>query len=522
MPFSLIQAGTSLQFVDTSGSLSTLTLPTTASLDASVTPRFIVYGNYAVLVNTPNYPLTIDSTGTVRPLTPTAPRTAPVIAAGSSGALTGTYGGVRYSFILKDASGTVIAESDLSPASNTVTISAKMLQVTGIETSPDSITARRLYRPTTNGTVLFPWLDIDGNIVTQVQDDLSDAGLSLLAAPTLGSVPHLITIKEWRNRLWGVDDLSVDTLRFAQADAMWSWPSTNAISIPGIGRDQFGIRALMPRREALGVGRRDLIWQVTGFTPDDFSAVKLSEIIGVESQDTVATFRDTVWWLWKDGVYQWDNNGLTNVSDGKVKSWFSTDSYFNRDMFPYCFATFDPLRLKYKLFLAAAGSTSVDRWVEYDIQTQTWWGPHKTDAFSPTSAFLLTDGQDKQQVVVGSSSDYIWEEQSTATDNVQTGISTEIVSKFYDGDMPDYEKFWGQLSVLGKAQSAGTMTITPKVGYINATAGTAISYDMSKGRQRLNRLGVGKFAQLTLTHSAAGEPVEIYGMEIPYSVVGHR
>lgn len=521
MPYTIIQAGTNLQLLDTSGNLTTLTTPSTETLSADVPPRWVVYGGYAVLVNTPSHPLTIDATGTIRPLTPQAPKTGPVILAGSAGTLTGTYT-VRYTNIIKDINGNVIAESDYSPASNTVTIAASQLKVTGIELSPETVSARRIYRTTTNGVILFPWLDLDGNILTQVQDDLSDAGLSIIAAPTLGNPPRLVLIAEWRNRLWGVGDTNLDEIRFAQADAMWAWPAENGISVPGIGRDQFGIRALMPRREALGVGRRDLIWQITGQTPEDFTAVKLSEILGVESQESVVTFRDTVWWLWKDGVYQWDDSGIVNISDGKTKSWFSTTSYFNQDMFPYAFAVFDPKRLKYRLYLAAAGSTSIDRWIEYDLSTKTWWGPHKTDAFSPTSSFLLTDAGDKMQAIAGSSSGYIWEDQDTARDGTSSGINFDVITRFFDGDMPNYEKVWGELVMMGKVQSAGTMSVTPKVGYTDATAQDVMTYDMTLGRQRMPRLGTGKLAQLRFQHSTQNEPVELYGMELPYTIVGVR
>lgn len=522
MPYTLIQAGTSLQFLDTDGGLSTLSLPTTVTLSSSLAPHWVVYGGFAVLVNTPSVPLTIDATGTVRPLTPAAPKTAPVVSAGSSGSLSGTYGGIRYTNVIKDVNGVLIAESDMSPASNTVTITSKYLKVTGLETSLDPISARRLYRPTTSGTVLYPWLDVDGNTITQVQDDLPDAGLSLIAAPTLGNPPHLILLKEWRNRLWGVGDTDLDTLRYAESDAMWSWPSDNNIPVPGAGRDQFGIRALMPRREALGVGRRDLIWQITGQTPDDFTAVKLSEILGVESQESVIVYRDTVWWLWKDGVYQWDSEGFTNISDGKVKSWFSTDDYFNRDMFQYSFAVFDPVRLKYRLYLAAAGSTSNDRWVEYDIQTKTWWGPHKTGAFSPVSAFLLADAEDKVRAVAGSTSYYIWQDTSTSTDNIQTPIDFAVITRFFDADLPDLEKAWLEPTIMGKAQSAGTLKVYPKVGYLDASEQSVINYDMTTGRQRLPRFGEGKLLQLRFQHATQAEPVEIYGVELPFSVRGRR
>lgn len=521
MSYTVIQAGTSLQFLNTDGDLTTLTVPSTEILSQDVPPRWVVYGNYAILVNTPSHPLTIDATGTVRPLAPQAPKTGPIVSAGSSGGLSGTFK-VVYTNIIQDVNGNIIAESDYSPQSNSVTISGQQLKVTGIEVSPETISARKLYRTTTNGTVFFPWIILDGNILTQVQDDLPDAGLSILSAPVLGNPPRLTLIKEWRNRLWGVGDQDLDTVVYSEADRMWAWAADNGIAIPGFGRDQFGVRALMPRREALGVGRRDIIWQITGETPDDFQAVKLSEIMGVESQESVVTFRDTVWWLWKDGVYQWDDNGINSISDEQVKSWFSTNSYFNQDMFEHSFAVFDPKRLKYRLYLASAGSNQIDRWVEFDITSKTWWGPHKTLAFSPTSAFLLADAADKVRAIAGSMDGFIWQEQDLPTDGVSYGIEMDVVTRFFDGDLPNIEKTWGELTVLGKVQDTGVVSITPTVGYTDSDPQSPIFYDMTQGRQRLDRLGLGMLARLEFTHSTQAEPIEIYGIELPYSIAGER
>jgi hypothetical protein len=520
--FTIIQAGSTLQFVDDTGAISTLSLPTGVTLRTDVPPRFIVHKGFVVLVNTPSTPLTIDYTGTIRPLTPKAPSVAPIVSAGDAGSLSGTYGGIRDTFVIEDVNGHVIAESDYSPPSNTVTIAGKMLKVTNIETSSEPISSRRIYRPTTNGAILFPWLDVDGNVITEVEDDLADAGLSILAAPLLGNPPRLTLIAEWRDRLWGVGDIDLDDLYFSRPDAPWSWPSTYFLAVPGSGRDNLGIRSLMPRREALGVARRDVVFQVTGEDIDDFRLVKLSENTGVESNESVVVYRDAVFWLWKDGVYQWDSDGLQNISDPNVSTWFNSSSYFNQDMFKYAFAVFDPKRYKYRLYLASAGSNVIDRWVEYDINYKTWWGPHKTGAFSPTSAFFLVDGNDKTNAIAGSSSGYIWEEQATPTDGTSTGIDFDVDTRFYDFGVPDYQKYCGQISMIGKVQSAGTITITPKTGYLDASIQAPIFYDMTKGRQRLRRLGTGKVAQLNFKHTAAGEPIEIYGFNFPYNILGRR
>lgn len=540
MPYTVIQSGTTLKFVDTAGAVSALTLPGGISLSADVPPRFALYGNYVVLVNSPTRPLTIDGTGTVRPLTPAAPTTAPVVAAGAAGGLSGTYGGLRYTFVIKDAIGNVIAESDFSPASNSVTIAGKLLAVSAVGTSAENITARRLYRPTNGGSVLYPWIDIDGNTITTVSDDLADAGLSLVPAPILGTPPRLLTIAEFRGRLFGIGDIDHDNLRYTEAGIPYAWPEDNILAIPSVGSDNYGVVATIPRRDALGVGRRNTLVQITGTGTEDsagipdFDVVILSKECGVESQESVCVFRDVAYFLWKDGVYSWGPSGIACVSNGRrdmygqvtglgqVRSWFTTNSYFNRDMFPYAFAVIDVEREVYKLFLASAGSNTIDRWIEYNLSDGTWWGPHKTDLFNPVSAFTLVNVANRSLPMIGGSNAF-YQEQSTRTDGSSTAISLDVLGKRFSMGVPDSDKFFGEISILGRPQTSGKLSIISRTGTLDATRTLTQYYDQTLARQRLGRLGVGKHSQIEFTQADAGVDVEIMGYHIdPVTLIGRR
>jgi hypothetical protein len=76
--------------------------------------------------------------------------------------------------------------------------------------------------------------------------------------------------------------------------------------------------------------------------------------------------------------------------------------------------------------------------------------------------------------------------------------------------------------VISKIQAAGTLTITPYVGDLAASAGTAISHTLTLGRQRLRRLGAGRFCKLRFQHSTADQGCELYGYEIPHHELGRR
>lgn len=525
MSFTLVQAGGSLYSVGSEGTVSSaLTLPTGITLSSNRIPRFARYNNMVVVVNTPSRPLTVDPSGTVRVLTPTAPSTPVSMTGSTGGTLSGTFR-AKHSFIVLDSSQNVISESDFSDISTGATITSKYLSVSNINISQDSITARRLYRTTDNGSVYFPWIDLDGNSSTTLIDDKSDAALQLVAAPTLGTPPDLTLIAQWNGRLWGVDRSDIDHLRYSEAGVIYAWPGTNSLPIPHLGGDRFGIMGLMPRRDALGVARKNNLVQVTGNLVGNIRQVNLSENCGVESPESIVTFRDSVFFLWQDGVYLWDANGLTCISDaGGVRSWFATNSYFNRGMFSQAFAILDYETLTYQLFLCSAGGTTVDKWVEYNLNTGKWYGPHSTTAFTPSCAVKVRGRNDKPFHMIGSRDGYL--SQSVAgvyNDWKFAPIDMEVVTKSHDGGDPDRETYFGELSVHGEAQATGAVTISPIVGELDAVTGPAdMTWDLTLPRQRLPRLGVGKHVHLVMSNNVMDENVVIYGYTIPFNDVGRR
>ena len=522
MASTLIQSGAALQIVDTSGVVTTLTLPTGIVLATDRPPRFARFGNYVVLVNTPNRPISIDPLGKVRVLVPYAPSTKVTVASGGAGALTGVYK-VKQTFVIRDGHGNIIAESDFGPAMNPgFTAAANTLAVSAINISADKITGSNLYRTTAGGETYFKWRELDGNTQTTApNNDLSDLSLEVFAAPTLGTPPDLSLVAEWRGRLWGASKVDLDILRWTEPGTMYAWSALNAMSIPRIGEDTRGVSGLLTRRESLMVGRRNNLQQVTGTSNNDFRLVKISDQVGIESNESIVVYKDIVFFLWKDGVYTLEGNEVTCISDtprglkkGGVRSWFATDTYFNRAYFPNAKAIFDPVRLRYKLFLAAAGTSALNRWVEYDLQTGTWWGPHKTGAFTPASVLVAFDADDAAFSLIGGTSGFLWKDQATATDDTATAIDFDVDTVFNVSEAPAVDKFHGKLYVSGKVQSTGTIAVTPTIGRSNASAGSAFQYVMAKGKQLLGRLGNGLMYKLNFRHNVAAEPVELYGYEV--------
>lgn len=523
MPFSLVQGGSSLQTLDTSGTLTTLTLPTGVTIDTSTRPRFAIYGRYVVVVNSPTRPITVDPEGVVRVLTPRPPRTKPVASAVAGGSLTGTYEGIKQSFFVNDSDGNTISESGMGPPTLSISPSSQAIQLAGIDVSTDTISGSRFYRPATNGTTLFKWFDIEGNTQTTVMDDLADASLELVAAPELGNPPDLVLVAEFRERLWGRSRIDPDYLRYSEAGKMYAWPTLNKLLIPRIGSSERGITGIISRRDSLIVGRETVLYQIAGSGRLTFATVKIKENVGIESSDSIVVYRDVAYWLARDGVYSMDEGGkITCISDNKVRNWFNSDTYFNRSRFQYAVGGVDPLRNKYILLLANVGDSDENRWVEYNITDGTWWGPHKTDAFTPVYVTNILDSNSLSIPVICSTTGFVYKEQSTRTDDTATAIDFDVDGKFHDGGTPDIEKVWGQPTLISKIQAAGTLTITPKVGGLDASAGTAISATMTLGREVLRRIGVGRFMQMNFRHTTAAQDVELFGLEQPFFELGSR
>jgi hypothetical protein len=433
---------------------------------------------------------------------------------------------VKVSFCVKDSFGTVVAESPLSDASASVTVASQLISMTLIQKSANpKVNCRRFYRTATGGSVYFEWFDIDDNTTTSFSQGGADEALSTTAAPTdLATAPSRLTnITEWKGRLWGVSASDVDTLYGTASRKFYAWPLS--FPVRPVGGDQYGITGFLPRRDELGVCKRGILWKMTGDSDANFRLVKLIEGKGSMSADACMVIRDVGYFLGPDGVYTWSNEGVQSITDDLVHPWFNTDTYFNRAQFPNAVAGYDPTKHAYVLFLSAAGSSSLDRWVSYDITAKRWLGPHKTAAFTPTSTGFGPDSNDVNQLLVGGSDGYLYKPTAgNFTDGTNSAIDFDVIGKFHAGKppAPQIEHYWGQLLLLTKIFAAGTLTITPKLGGLDASEGTALSHDLTTGRERLGRVGTGRLCQLRFRENTAGQGVEIYGYEIPWHELGLR
>lgn len=534
----LVQGSSTLYTVDLStGTATTLTLPTGITLSTTRKPRFATLNQWTAMVNSPTENLVIDPEGTVRPLTLRPPANGPSVAAGSGTGLTGAYL-YRVSFIVLDSDGNLLSESPLSPPSISVTFSDDNASLTDIPLSNDTITGRRIYRTLSGGTSYFHLMDVLDNTSTALIENNADATVELLTAmpSTLemppGSKPgvRFKLITEWRSRLWGVaDDPSlVDTVYFSETNQVYTFPNT-VIAFP-TGQYSSGVVAFAPRRNQLGLIKANGLWQIgatsssTGISPNNITISQIAvNKAGCVSADTVVVVNDRAYWLAKDGVWEWSDDGVQNISNQQVAPWFKSDTYFNRARFGNAFAKYNEVRNTYELHLAAVGSSVENRWVAFNLDSRRWYGPHKTDLFTPSHAASMYDANGLPMFLVGSSAGVLYTgNSSNYRDGAGTAIDMDCYSPYYSADAPDITHAWLELSVLSKIESAGSLYVTPYVGRLDASAGTQINADLTKGRERLRRLGIGPLMRLRFRQNDVNQSASIYGFEIPFFEVGRR
>jgi hypothetical protein len=380
--------------------------------------------------------------------------------------------------------------------------------------------------------VFYWWLDVEA-VQSTVSDDLSDVLLPNLAAPReLGAGPgqlpssFMTLIVSWKNRLWGVGDRHLDTLRYSGEGLAYGWPATYGLDIRPIGADEFGITALLPRKDLLGVAKRTGFTKIWGGTADS-DGIPQWDV--QEDKNGKGCFGpsiivdDTAYYLGPDGVYEWGANGFRCVSDGRVRKWFATDDYFDRARFVDAFVKYNDRYDTIEWHLAAAGSTSIDRWVSFDRASGAWHGIHRTDKAGPTSGFMLIDAGSNGRPVLGADDGMIYLLNQPSFSDAGVAIPIWLTSKYHDGDAPTILKVFGAPSITSRAlDQVGNCRVQYHAGPLHVDVTQIVPLDLRLGLETLPRAGTGEFLQLDIIDDTNGAKCEVYGYEVPYYELTNR
>lgn len=529
MSFYLLHAGTSLQKSTTAGVLSTITLPSGVTMSSTRPARVACLANNIVVVNAPSRNIVVNPTTLAsRLLCITGPTTNLVAANGGAGTRIGTY---RFAYTFAIISGsTILTESPMSPVSDPIDLNNHSVALSSIDTSATAgVTHRIIYGTVSDGTEFYEVKRIADNTSTTTTDNTSDYDLGLLPVaegkgnpPGTDGTDYLRLIISWKDRLFASPANNPDYLYISGNREIYSWSEANRLTVQSKGEDSTGITAFMARRDELVIAKRRKLWKLVGTSPDDFELILIADGIGAVAQDACLVVRDVCYFLGEDGFYEYGTEGVKKLSREKVQPWFTTDTYFNRTYFTSAFAKYNQLYDRVELHMAAAGATTVNRWVEYDLRIGQWFGPHKTGALTPTCAGAMDDSNGFSTPVIGGSDGFLYRQNQSTASDAGTAIDMDVTTKFHSGGNVDKEHYWGQPTVVNKIESSGTLSVTATIGDLDASPQSAQSVDLTNDRTKLARLGYGRFCQLRFQNSTDAIPVTIYGYEIPFFEVGSR
>ncbi len=519
-------------------------------LPSPVPSRAVLFGSggdpYILVVNGLSQDIYIDKFGTARTLNVLAPFSAPTV---TTGALTGPTGtlltgvyAVAATFKVKTASGALLLETGLSPISTgSPSLSTGSLAVGALPVSAEpSVNARGVYRTLSGGNVLYPWFDEDDNVTLSDDRGGADATLSLL--PTTASInglpPLLKLITTWKDILWGVPRTQIDHVRWTEPRVFYTWSATNEVLIPPVNTDVHGVTAFIPRRDQLGIARRDRLYQITGDGDDTFVRTQVSPNIGCLSQESVVIIRDVAYFLGERGIVEWNAQSCGYVSEAQVNPWFNTDQYFNRSLFPLAQGRYNPDVDAYELLVALVGSSSLNAWVAFDLTLRAWYGPHLSAlplsccASDSERHGYLRSATETALSVFGSTNGFLEKRDSSVADDDGLPVALDITLPVLGSFAPEMEKTWLDPALHTRVESAGsgphTLTVTSSVGkldtngFVSDSAPVINIADLTESDQRLDRPGTGRYLSFRFQHMAQGESVRLEGLEVPYVVIGRR
>jgi hypothetical protein len=151
------------------------------------------------------------------------PTTTMSVATGAAGALSGAY---NYKVTYVNSQ---LVESDVSPVTATHTAVSTRIAVSNIPVAPQSfgVSARRIYRTVTSGTVFKLLTTINDNTTTTLDDNALDATLGA-DAPTDNGVPPMYSIIVYhRDRLFCNDPTNPNQLNYSELEEPYTFKATN-------------------------------------------------------------------------------------------------------------------------------------------------------------------------------------------------------------------------------------------------------------------------------------------------------
>ena len=261
-----------------------------------------------------------------------APGSAPTVATGAAGVLTGAYI-YKVTFVYDSNSA---HESSASTASSTVNPTADQVDLSSIPTGGTGCTARNIYRTEAGGADYYFLATISDNSTTTYSDNIADSALGTSQAPTDNGVPPTAQFAVfWKNRMVAARTVSQPQRIYLSAITSTEKSPTGTESVHGAGVEIFPashfidvgdnnspIMGLALLQEQLVIFKEDAIYILTGDDAQDLQVYTALSSVGCIAPKTIVLIGGMIYFLGRaDGspvVYKFDGSSARPAS-GKVE-----------------------------------------------------------------------------------------------------------------------------------------------------------------------------------------------------------
>jgi hypothetical protein len=295
----------------------------TGAIKTTDRPRHVEYKRRHYIVGSLTKNLTfIESNQSLVITGITAPASVPTIATGAAGSPTGTM--IGYISFRHKIGTTVIHESSLSAATNTISCTSQKVEWTSIPgSSPDArVTHVVLYR-SVDGADPREVVELSLGTTTY-SDNIATSALGGVGLTNNDPPPQARFIFLYHDRAWYVSVANPERTYFSEIGAPEAVGSASYIST----RDGETVTGLNKVLDQLVVFGRRCTYDIQGYTVDDFNMRKVHPAVGCISNDAAVNISERLFFPAEDGVWIFDGSGFTYTMD-EISSFWRDDYIAN-------------------------------------------------------------------------------------------------------------------------------------------------------------------------------------------------
>jgi hypothetical protein len=319
-------------------------------------------------------------------------------------------------------SGNFQVESNPSPASSPITVSATKINLSSIPVSSDpKVDKKRLYRTTAGGAKFF-WVADIANAITTYEDNITGLGdeVSYERCPP----PVAMFAEVWDDKVWFVPKSDRNQLHFTNTGSAEEMAPSNIIQVKG--RDSDEIMAIKTYMDSLYILKHKSIWRLDKIGKSSYELTRLPYNIGTDSPGSVSIGGGMMIWYSKRGLEIFNDQVIFDPPVSVLIP--NTLATINQAAISKAFGEVNEKEGEYWLSVPTGSSTEPNLVIVFDFIRA------KIDRYifakSLTAMHNIRDGNSNLQFITGSSDGNLYTQGSGYTDD-GTAINASFMTKQY-------------------------------------------------------------------------------------------